>query len=369
MRNGFGEGVTVMRRSFRIGSWAVSALLFLFLANLGIPNQDASQNLPESRSAEISTSDEKVAPEVAQTQRMVLDEGFMSSLPEECVEVALFQIRLGDDPRQLFAESVLSKTLYDRTLQHELEVESTGVVPALKWRFFHELFEGPSKAYHMKDAKFLFMARPDLTLLKQSWIWTSWEGGGHQTLVLRQPDGSLTLSSGPKETIIATRPDVFVQSQVPLIVRAMDFSEHLTQSFWTVLTRPFVTLLEDGRVVVTEEAGTLVRVEAQFEAKERLKVGDEETLAEHVVVRYLNDAEQSRPERLLFATSGSEHYWRQAEGTKQVVRLTTTFYGRPLTMDLLEERIIDLPVRHGDAERQDSNGCGSSYDLGKRSHS
>lgn len=264
---------------------------------------------------------------------------FITALPRDKAEVAVYEIGIEGDERPLRAVSVLSVVPYDPVRQVETSADDPAAVATLKWRFFHRLFESPRKSYQLEASEFFYLDPTDLRPFKSSHGWTSWEAGGCCGVRLRQPDGSLR---DPRDELDPIPAHLFPASLVPLLVRAMDF-ENQDQHVFEVPLLEIEPWDPYGKFGRTRFRGQSSRVEATLAGREdlRLSGGGDLREAEKIVVRYQQPA-GTVVTRLLFATRGvQETYWRSVEPSRHLLRLDTKYYERGLSMRWLGGAALD----------------------------
>lgn len=268
-----------------------------------------------------------------------ISSSFIAALPREKAEVAVYEIGIEGDERPLRAVLVLSVVPYDPVRQVETSADDPAAVATLKWRFFHRLFESPRKSYQLEASEFFYLDPTDLRPFKWSRGSASWEGGGCCALGLRQADGSLSDPWGGP----TPRPaHMFPASLIPLLVRAMDFQNEDRH----VLEVPLLELESwdpHGKFQVARFHGRSGHVEATLAGREKVQLprGDGQRQAEKIVVRYEQPADTVMT-RLIHASRGAEEiYWRSTEPSRQLLRLDTQYYDRPLSMRWLEGAVID----------------------------
>jgi len=282
------------------------ACVFCLAASL-LPRAPVPSAVPASR--------EPTGPAISQS--------FLAALPREKSEVAVYEIAIEGDPRPLRASSVLSMVPYDPDRHLEAAAGDPAAVASLKWRFFHRLFEGP-KSYQLEASEFFYLDLDGLRPIKHSRAWTSWEGGGCCALRLRQADGGLR-DPGGKAPPLPARAGLFPASEVPLLVRALDFGGGDRQVFE-------VALADGGRC----------GVQATLAGREEVRLaGDDTQQAERIVVHY-DQPDGTWMDRLIFATRGREEtYWRSVEPSRRLLRLDTEYYHWKLSMRWLDGAEVD----------------------------
>lgn len=314
--------------SAKLACWRLSLIVLSFLVSTGCGTETLNEDDGADRYEPISYDPTLIAPEFARS--------FLSE--DGKAEIAFYSIEIENEDRRLFAESVLSKHYYNPVAHVETTPDDPAMIPSLKWRFFYELFEGP-KSYHIKGSRFVYLDWRDFRLLKQSAGWTSWEAGACCDPTFLLPDGSYQIGydrvkrKASKEkhgdfivyspaTFYEAKANAYFFSQIPLLVRALDFSqkrEHV-----------FLAALRDGR---------FVNAHAILAGMDTIETPGSTVEAEKIIVEYdLPPDGDYWTDRLISATRGSqETYWRSTRPNRQLLRMDTMYYERKLSLRLIEE--------------------------------
>ncbi len=228
-------------------------------------------------------------------------------------EIAFYQVereldQYGRSRHQSFLMGTyLVKHDFDRVLGSKAREGSVGTVPAFKWAAFYE-FESDN-SYQYKRSYVVNAAQADLAPLKSSFVSFDWCSNQYRELAFPAPDRAEFLMRsddyGNREARFEAPENAYPVTLVPLLVRALDFSDGDETAF--------SVLLEDG---------TTVPVTAERIGPEDVELADGSHPAERIELVY--DGEF----RSIVSRRGArkETYWRGTGSDRRLLAFESESY-------------------------------------------
>ncbi|RMF59685.1 MAG: hypothetical protein D6743_15960 [Calditrichaeota bacterium] len=203
------------------------------------------------------------------------------------------------------AASILVKHDYDPIRLIKAVGFSQQKVPSFQWVFFYELDD----RYATKYAFSVHAAQSNLQPLKQSFSAMSFEGNGYVELSFLPDTTIRVVNRGDRvsqpDQIVAGRPNAYPIGLVPLLIRALDFSEKKRLDFLAVLL--------NGKVIPAHATGV---------EPDTLRLGQSDVACEKVVVTY-----EGLPRQAVGITAylaSEETYWRSKTPNRQILQLQSS---------------------------------------------
>jgi len=211
------------------------------------------------------------------------------------------------NPQSFLMGTYLVKHDFDRVRQSKARSDATDRVSSFKWAAFYE-FESDN-SYQYKRNYVVNATQADLTPLKQSYTSFDWCSNQYRELAFGA-DGRVEFLmrsddyGNERESFVAPA-NAYPVTLIPLLVRALDFSQSSEASF--------LLLLEDG---------TTVPVEASLVGRESVDTLSGPRDAERIRLRYDGDY------RSFIARHGApeETYWRGLGADRQLVAIESESY-------------------------------------------
>ena len=222
-------------------------------------------------------------------------------------EVAFYQVernrnQYGQPADQSFpVGTYLVKHDFDPETQAKASAGAATRLPAFKWSIFYEFESG---AYQYKRSYVVNAAQADLAPLKSSLASFDWCSNLYREMAFR-PDGtvaSLVRSDdyGNRTASFAARSGAYPFTELPLLVRALNFS--------AARSHRFQVLLDDG---------TTVGARAELAGRETLATAAGTYDTEKIAVSY----EGRVPSLVGEQAEPREHYWRDTGPGRVLVKL------------------------------------------------
>jgi len=178
--------------------------------------------------------------------------------------------------------------------------------PSFKYALFYEFASG---SYQYKRNYVVNSRQATLQPLKASFTSFDWCSNQYRELAFPQDAEPFWLKRsddyGNARRTFEGRRNTFTSSQLPLLVRALDFQGTDTRQFW----------------VVTQE-GAFVRAEATRAGRDTLRLSTGATPAERIAVRY----DAPAPSMIAGETGQAETYWRGAGPWRLLLRVESDGY-------------------------------------------
>ena len=228
-------------------------------------------------------------------------------------EIAFYQVERDldqygrDNPQSFLMGTYLVKHDFDRVRQSKARRDATDRVSSFKWAAFYE-FESDN-SYQYKRNFVVNATQKDLTPLKQSYTSFDWCSNQYRELAFGQ-DGRVDFlmrsdDYGNEDESFVAPANAYPATLVPLLVRALDFSQSSEASFLFLL-----------------ESGTTVPVEATLMGRESVDTPSGRHDAERIRLRYEGDY------RSFIARRGApeEMYWRGLGADRQLLAIESESY-------------------------------------------
>lgn len=243
-----------------------------------------------------------------------LDEGFTTSQywNDGQAEVSVFDLdvewQLPSGPLQqklrvlilLVKHDVEARTFAkDHLPRYSGKASADEAIPAFQWQALYDVADSRRSR--------IFTARQrDLRPLEQSFGSISWEGNCHLTWHFSLDEKGFfqrrCFSGTPRELDLHLAPNGFTALQVPLLIRALDFSQ--TKSL---------------EIAILAGEDQDLTAQATFLGQETLDVAGRKRETEKIEIRYSHTLEN--PGALLSAVTPVETYWRGVEDHRPLLRL------------------------------------------------
>ena len=225
-------------------------------------------------------------------------------------EVAFYRVersinQYGEKEDQVFMlGSYLVKHDFDPEAMSKAGEGASGRVPAFKFSQFYEFDSG---SYQYKYNYVVNARRSDLRPIKHSFTSFDWCSNQYREMAF-QPDGTVeTLMRsddyGNDAGTFDYRANAYTPSQIPLLVRALDFSEEAGSG----TTRSFS--------VVTRE-GEYVSAEAELAGTETVETAAGSFATDRIDVTY----EEPVPSTIAAEPTEGETYWRAQDTLRHLIR-------------------------------------------------
>jgi hypothetical protein len=229
-------------------------------------------------------------------------------------EIAFYEVERSLDhhgramPQSFLAGTYLVKHDFDRVRQSKARAGAADAISAFKWSIFYE-FESGDNSDQYKYAYVVNLAQGDLTPLKSSFTSFDWCSNRYRELSFRT-DGKADFlmrsdDYGNAEATIEAPEGVFPVTAVPLLVRALDFSETDEQRF--------ALLLEDG---------TKVHVSAKFRGREIYRTAEGDQEVERIQLTYDGDY----PSLISLRGDEEESYFRSVDSARLLLGIEAETY-------------------------------------------
>jgi len=228
-------------------------------------------------------------------------------------EIAFYQVERELDqygrpnPQSFLMGTYLVKHDFDRVRQSKAREDATNRVSAFKWAAFYE-FESDN-SYQYKRNYVVNASQTDLTPFKQSYSGFDWCSNQYRELAF-DPTGRVELlmrsdDYGNERESFDAPANAYPVTLVPLLVRALDFSESSEHAF--------SLLLEDG---------TTVPVRATFVGRESVDTPAGSRDAERIRLRYEGTYRSFISRR----GAAEETYWRGLGADRPLLAIESQSY-------------------------------------------
>lgn len=218
-------------------------------------------------------------------------------------EVAFYQVERvrHDEPQRFLAGTYLVKHDFDRAALSKATSEAAQAVSAFKYALFYEFESG---SYQYKRNYVVNAAQADLTPLKASYTNFDWCSNVYRELAFHEDGAVATLlrsdDYGNDAGAFDYRPNAYPIHLLPLLVRALDFSETTEHAF-----------------SIVQADGAYVRARARLEGTDSVDLSSGVVEAERIVVRY----DAPVPSLIGAEAGASETYWRGVDPARRLLKL------------------------------------------------
>lgn len=258
------------------------------------------------------TLDGMTAAGTSAAETSIVDNAYLTSnvWNDGNAEIAFYEVER--DPSQyrraadtsFLVGSVLVKHDFDREREAKARTDATDTVSAFKFEFFYE-YEA-TNSYQYKRSYVVNTAQTDLRPLKHSFASFDWCSNQYRELSFR-PDGTVNYlrrsdDYGNAQDSFEYVSNAYPVALLPVLVRALDFSETERQDFSVVL--------DDGRYV---------EASARITSTGTVDTADGTRQAEIVEVRYGGEVPSIIGDR----ADSVETYWRGVDRFRTLLKLDT----------------------------------------------